>query len=221
MGSMRKSRLSKQKQGKLIEHFVSGSTARCAASIVGINLKSAAYYYHRLREIIAYQLEQESHEVFDGEIEVDESYFGGTRKGKRGRGAAGKVPVFGLLKRGGRVYAKIIPDASSATLLPIIERKVVPDSIVYSDCWRGYNVLDVSEFKHYRINHSKLFADKKNHINGIENFWNQAKRHMRKFNGVPRQHFGLFLKECEWRFNNPNPQTQLCQLKQWVDQFLN
>ena len=221
MCSMRKSRLSKQQQERLIEHFVAGTTARCAASIVGINPKSAAYYYHRLREIIAYQVERESHEVFDGEIEVDESYFGGNRKGKRGRGAAGKVPVFGLLKRGGRVYAKIIPDASSATLLPIIERKVVPDSIVYSDCWRGYNVLDVSEFKHYRINHSKLFADKKNHINGIENFWNQAKRHMRKFNGVPRQHFGLFLKECEWRFNNPNPQTQLCQLKQWVDQFLN
>jgi transposase len=64
--------------------------------------------------------------------------------------------VFGLLKRGGKVYTKIIPDASSATLMPIIQGKVKPDSIVYSDCWRGYNVLDVSEFKHYRINHSKV-----------------------------------------------------------------
>ena len=82
--------------------------------------------------------------MFGGEIEVDESYFGGKRKGKRGRGAAGKIPVFGLLKRGGKVYTKIIPDASSATLMPIIERKVVPDSIVYSDSWKGYNVLDVS-----------------------------------------------------------------------------
>lgn len=217
---MRKSRLSSSIQDKLIEYFVAGATARCAASLVGVNFKTACYYFQRLREIIAGELEAESHEVFDGEIEVDESYFGGTRKGKRGRGAAGKVPVFGLLKRGGRVYTKIIPDASSATLIPIIERKVIPDSIVYSDCWRAYNVLDVSEFKHYRINHSKLFADKKNHINGIENFWNQAKRHMRKFNGIPRQNFGLFLKECEWRFNNPNPQTQLKQLRQWVDERL-
>jgi transposase len=217
---MRKSRLSRSIQDKLMEHFVAGATARCAASLVGVNFKTACYYFQRLREIIAVQLEAESHEVFDGEIEVDESYFGGVRKGKRGRGAAGKVPVFGLLKRGGRVYTKIIPDASSATLIPIIERKVIPDSIVYSDCWRAYNVLDVSEFKHYRINHSKLFADKKNHINGIENFWNQAKRHMRKFNGIPRQNFGLFLKECEWRFNNPNPQTQLSQLRQWVDEKL-
>ena len=171
---MRKSRLKKYIKERLIEHFVAGTTARCAASLVGVNKSTSAYYFHRLREIIAYHLEQEFDEYFDGEIEVDESYFGGRRKGKRGRGAAGKVPVFGLLKRGGRVFTKIIPDASSETLLPIIKQKVVPDSIVYSDCWRGYNVLDVSEFKHYRINHSKLFADKKNHINGIENFWNQA-----------------------------------------------
>ena len=220
MGYMRKSRLSKSKQDRLLEHFVAGTTARCAASLVGVNRNTAAYYFHRLREIITYHLEQEADAVFGGEIEVEESYFGGKRKGKRGRGAGGKVPVFGLLKRKGKVYTKIIADASSATLIPIIERKVVPDSIVYSDCWRGYNALDVSDFKHCRINHSKLFADKRNHINGIENFWNQAKRHLRKFNGVPRAHFGLFLKECEWRFNNPNPQDQLRQIKQWVKPYL-
>ena len=215
---MRKSRLSSAKQSKLLEHFVAGTTARCAADLIGVNRNTAAYYFQRLREIIVVELEQASHEVFAGEIEVDESYFGGTRKGKRGRGAAGKVPVFGLLKRGGKVYTKTIADASSQTLMPIIANKVIPDSIVYSDSWRGYNVLDVSDFKHYRINHSKLFADKQNHINGIENFWNQAKRHMRKFNGVPKANFVLFLKECEWRFNNPTPQAQLLQIKQWVKQ---
>ena len=108
--------------------------------------------------------------MFAGEIEVDESYIGSARKGKRGRGAAGKTPVFGLLKRGGKVYTKIIPDASGETLMPIMARKIVPDSVVYSDSWRGYNVLDVSDFKHYRINHSETVADAKNHINGIENF---------------------------------------------------
>jgi transposase len=217
---MRKSRLNSAKQAKLIEHFVAGTTARFAADLIGVNRNTAAYYFQRLREIIVYQLEQESHEVFAGEIEVDESYFGGTRKGKRGRGSAGKVPVFGLLKRGGKVYTKIIADASGQTLMPIIEHKVIPDSIVYSDSWRGYNVLDISDFKHYRINHSKLFADKQNHINGIENFWNQAKRHMRIFNGVPKANFVLFLKECEWRFNNPTPQAELLILKQWVKQHM-
>ncbi|XDZ65354.1 IS1595 family transposase [Alphaproteobacteria bacterium LSUCC0684] len=215
---MRKSRLSRLKQTKLMEHYVAGTTARCAADLVGVNFKTAAYYFHRLREIIA--LETQNNDVLSGEFEVDESYFGGTRKGKRGRGSAGKVPVFGILKRGGKVYTQIIPDASGQTLIPIIEDRIMPDSIVYSDCWRGYNVLDVSEFKHYRINHSVLFADKKNHINGIENFWNQAKRHMRKFNGIPAKHFPLFLKECEWRFNNPSPQTQLKQVKQWVNKHM-
>ncbi len=211
---MRKSRISRAKQIKLVEHFVAGATARTAGELVGVNKTTAAYYFHRLRELIYRAVADAT--PFAGEIEVDESYFGGHRKGKRGRGAAGKVPVFGLLKRGGKVYAVVIADAKATTLLPILKERIVPDSIVYSDSLPSYNALDVSGFRHLRINHSKLFADGKNHINGIENFWNQAKRHLRKFNGVPKEHFPLFLKECEWRFNNPNPQTQLSQLYQWV-----
>jgi len=103
--------------------------------------------------------------------------------------------------------------------MPIIRQKIEPDSIVYTDCWRGYNALDVSEFKHFRINHSTLFAEKHNHINGIENFWNQAKRHMRKFNGIPRQNFNLFLKECEWRFNMGTPKQLLKDLKKLLKEF--
>ena len=217
MGPMRKSRLSHYKQDRLIEHFVSGSSALTAASLCCVNRKTSAFFFLRLREIIALELEAESEAMFGGEIEVDESYFGGKRKGKRGRGAARKIPVFGLLKRGGKVYTKIISDASGATLIPIIERKVVPDSIVYSDCWKAYNV---SDFKHFRINHSERFADAHNHINGIENFWNQAKRHLRKFNGVPKAQFGLYLKECEWRFNNSDPSDQLSLIRQWVKRYL-
>jgi transposase len=142
---------------------------------------------------------------------VDESYFGGHRKGKRG-----KVAVFGILQRKGRVYTKVIDDASTTTLLPIIRQRVIPDSIVYTDYWRGYNALDVSEFKHYRINHSTLFAHKHNHINGIENFWNQAKRHLRKYNGIPKQHFKPSLKECEWRFNYGSLKQLLETLKIWI-----
>jgi len=213
---MRKSRLSKEKQRRLIELFVAGSTARVAASLVGVNKTTASYYFHRLRLLI---FDHSEHlELLEGEVEADESYFGGRRKGKRGRGAVGKIPVFGLLKRNGQVFTVIIPDAKTDTLMPIIRQKVKPDSIVYTDTFRSYNALDVSEFKHYRINHSKLFANKHNHINGIENFWNQAKRHMRKFNGIPREHFYLFLKECEWRFNNSNPKSQLKQLNHWVKQ---
>jgi transposase len=98
---------------------------------------------------------------FTGEIEVDASYFGGRRKGKRGRGAAGKVPVFGLLKRGVKVYAVVIADAKAATLLPILKNRIVSYSIVYSDSLPSYKALDVAGFRHLRINHSKLFADGK------------------------------------------------------------
>ena len=215
---MRKSRLSKTKQDRLIEYFVAGTTARTTAVLVGVNKSTASYYFHRLRELIFKAVEDET--PFSGEIEVDESYFGGKRKGKRGRGAAGKVPVFGLLKRGGKVYTKIIPNAKAATLMPIMQERIMPDSVVYTDCLSSYNVLDISCFKHYRINHSELFADRKNHINGIENFWNQAKRHLRKFNGVPTDHFHLYLKECEWRLNNPKPDKQLKMLKQLVKETI-
>ncbi len=91
---MRKSRLGRVKQNKLIEHFVAGTTARCASDLVGVNRKTAAYYFERLRRIISVHLEEEAGEFLSGEIEVDESYFGGRRKGRRGRGAAGKTPVF-------------------------------------------------------------------------------------------------------------------------------
>ena len=111
---------------KLMEHFVAGTTARCASELIEINRNTAAYYHKRIRQIIASHLEQGSLEIFDGE------------------------------------------------------------------------------------------ADKHNHINGIENFWNQAKRHLRKFNGVPKRNFPLFLKEAEWRFNNSDLKTQMAQLKQWV-----
>lgn len=196
-----------------MELFVAGCTARAAAELVGVQPNTAITYFMRLRQLIASKLP--SFEL-SGEVEADESYFGGVRKGRRGRGASGKVAVFGLLKRGGKVYTAIIPNAKTETILPIIEEKVEPDSIVYTDTFRSYNALDVSEFRHHRINHSKLFADKQNHINGIENFWNQAKRHMRKFNGIKQDNFYWFLKECEWRFNGGNHQKLLKQLKYWV-----
>ena len=209
---IRKSRLSPRRQNRLLEHFVAGTTARAAAEIIGVQPNTAIRFYMRLRFLIASQLP--SYEL-NGKVEADESYFGGIRKGKRGRGAAGKVAVFGLLKRGGKVFTAIVPNARTETLLPIIEERVTPDSIVYTDTFKAYNALDVTEFHHMRINHSKLFADRGNHINGIENFWNQAKRHLRRFNGIKPNNFHWFLKECEWRFNGGNHQNLYKQLKYW------
>jgi len=86
-------RLLKKIQLKLLEYFVLEVTARLAVDILEIQPNSAALFYRKIREVIEHHLEQESHEIFDGVEELDESYFGGVRKGKRGRGAAGKVAV--------------------------------------------------------------------------------------------------------------------------------
>ena len=209
-------KLSRKQQSRLVEFFVLEVTARSAASVLGIQPNTAALYYRKLRQLIVEQLAMVEHEVFDGAVELDESYFGGVRKGKRGRGAAGKVVVFGLLKRGGKVYAKVVDNARTATLMPVIQRKVAPDSVVYTDSFSSYDALDVSQFHHVRINHSVEFAQGRNHINGIENFWNQAKRVLRKYNGVPKDNFPLFLKECEFRFNFGTHKQQLKTLKEWA-----
>jgi transposase len=108
----RKSRLPRSIQEELIKQFVAGATARAAADLVGVNRHTATLYFSKLREIIALQVEADT-PFFSGEIELDESYFGGQRKSKRGRGAAGKTIVFGLLKRGGKVYTLIVPDTKN------------------------------------------------------------------------------------------------------------
>jgi len=214
--AIKRCKLSKSRQLRLLECFVLEVTARSAADLLGMQANTTMLFYRKVRHLIAGKLAETFPE--HGEFEVDESYFGGVRKGKRGRGAAGKVPVFGILKRGGRVYTKMIADASSKTLLRAIKSKVLPDSIVYTDSFGSYDVLDVAGFKHRRVNHSKTFvAPGGHHINGIENFWNQAKRVLRKYNGIPRKNFYLFLKECEFRFNYGSPKQQFVQLRKWAN----
>ena len=208
------SKLSPWQTGQLLKLFVAGSTARTAAGLVSVHRNTAALFFAKPRGLIAAHQDRELREAFDGEVEIDESSFGGRRKGRRGRGAAGKVAVFGLLKRGGRVYAQMIADCRRDTLLPIIKRRVKPDSVVYSDTFASYDTLSVEGYHHVRINHEEeLAADGGRHINGIENFWNQAKRHLRRFNGIPKGSFHLYLKECEWRFNTGTPENQLKSLR--------
>ena len=69
---------------------------------------------------------------------------------------------------------------------------------------------------HVRIKALQLFAEDRNHINGIENFWNQAKRHLRRYNGIPKHLFHFYLKECEWRFNYRPTANLLKVLLQWI-----
>ena len=94
-------------------------------------------------------------------------------RGKRGRGAANKTPVFGMLKRDGKVYTQIVKNCSANKLIPILsEFSELDESVIYSDCWKAYDgLVDYGAKEHYKVKHSKNeFANGKNHINGIENF---------------------------------------------------
>lgn len=173
------------------------------AQLTDLNRNTINKYLRLIRERIAEECELES--PFSGEIEVDESFFGARRtKGKRGRGASGKTIVFGLFKRNGKVYTRIIPNCSRATLQAVIRGKVDFESTIHSDGWRGYNgLVDLGYKKHYRVQHGDdEFANESSHINGIENFWGIAKMRLAKFRGMSKSTFYLHLKECEFRFNH-------------------
>jgi len=195
--------ISEQKFKEILRCFSIDLTATQTSNLTGLNRNTVNKYYTKFRERIVELCNIDS--PFAGEIEVDESYFGAKRvKGKRGRGAKGKTIVFGLLKRDGKVYTEIVPDAQKDTLQAIIRGKVSIESVIYSDSWRGYNgLVDVGYDKHFRVNHSQNeFANGKNHINGIESFWSYAKIRLVKFHGLDKKTFNLHLKECEFRFNH-------------------
>ncbi|NLX49852.1 MAG: IS1595 family transposase, partial [Methanospirillum sp.] len=135
------------------------------------------------------------------EVELDESYFGGRRKGKRGRGAAGKVPVFGILERGGKVRVEVVRNVKGETLLELTIKKVKRGSLVYTDRFHSYNGLVSYGFRHKRIDHGKRFANGKVYINGIEGFWSFAKERLMKYHGVNPARFPFYLKELEFRYN--------------------
>ena len=202
----RRSRISEKRFRQLARLFALDLSASDTARLTGLTTKTVNRIYLKIRARIAQACERES-PFASGEVEVDESYFGARRvRGKRGRGASGKTPVFGLLKRNGRVYTEIVPDCSKASLQAVIRGRVAPEVVIHSDGWRGYDgLVDVGYARHFRVDHgSNEFAVGAHHINGIESFWSFAKRRLQKFNGVPPHTFYLHLKECEWRFNNRN-----------------
>jgi len=195
--------ISERKFRAILKFFAQDLNAAQTAYFTGLNRNTVNRYLRLIRVRIVELCKQGS--PFQGEIEVDESYFGAKRiKGKRGRGAYGKTPVFGILERGGQVYTEIVPDCAKKTLQAIIRGRVEIDSIIHSDQWRGYDgLVDVGYQKHFRVQHGNdQFALSNSHINGIESFWSFAKRRLEKFHGIPRTTFNLHLKECEYRFNN-------------------
>lgn len=201
---LKNTKLSEYKLRQIIKEFCLDTSASKASLRLKINRNTINRIYSTLRKLIFIETQKES--ILSGEVEVDESYFGARRvRGKRGRGAKGKIPVIGLLKRNGKVYTKIVKRCKRQDLMPVIKGKILEGSTVYTDGWKSYDGLVLNGYKHYRIYHSKdEFARGKNHINGIESFWSYTKRRLAKFNGLPKDKFLIHLKESEFRFNHKN-----------------
>ena len=199
---MRYRRLSKYKIKQIIFCFSEDLTASTTAKLLKLNRKTVNAYFNEFREkILLYSLEEHKKEL--GEFELDESYFGARRiRGKKGRGAAGKTPVFGVLKRNDKVFVTVVPNCSKESLLPIIQGKILEGSTIHTDGWKAYDGLIINGYNHYRVfHHQNEFARGKSHVNGIESFWSFAKRRLAKFNGLTDEKFILHLKETECRFN--------------------
>lgn len=200
-----KSHLSERKFRELLRLFCADVTALSAASLTGLNRNTVNRHHGMPRARIAEACEADS--PFDGEVEADESYFGARRvRGVRGRGARGEAIVSGLLKRGGKVYTRIVPDVTRRTLMQVIEGKVSKDPIMCTDGFASCDGLVGWGCKHhYGVSHGENeFVERGNpgnHINGIESFWGYAKNRLVKYQGIPKEDFYLHLRECEFRFN--------------------
>ena len=193
---------SEDKFRKILRCFSEDINASKTASLSNLHRNTINRIFTLIRKRI-FDISQKNTQE-KGTFELDESYFGARRvRGKRGRGAAGKTPVFGLLKRHGNVYVQIVKNCSRSQLLPIIQGKILEGSTINTDGWKAYDGLILNGYTHHRVYHSKNeFARGKNHVNGIEGFWSFCKRRLAKFNGMNGKLFYLHLKECEWRFNH-------------------
>ena len=169
-------------------------------------VKDLGWSYHKVRnnymnyrtEIFDYLADE--YRKLSGEIECDESYFGGKKKGPRGRGYRQKVKVFGMLERQGKINTAIVDNVSAETLMNEIRQHAEKGIVFYTDQFRSYNSLKFYG-KHIAMDHEKEFGKGKRHINGLEGFWSFAKERLLKYHGVSKSYFHLYLKEMEFRYN--------------------
>ena len=187
----------------VIKLFELSVSANEAAPQAGLSYKTVLKAYDILRRVIIRELAK-TDKALRGEIEADEAYFWGKRKGNRGRGAKNKTIVFGMLERQGKVSLEILPNVKAETLMEATVNKTRKGSMVYTDQWKGYNGLIFHGYKHKTVNHHKMFAKGNVHINTMEGFWSFAKEKMARYHGVSRNKFILYIKEMEWIYNNRN-----------------
>lgn len=184
------------------------SVTRCGISAkqlereLGVTYKTAWRMFKQIRTLMG-----ENVEPLFGEVEMDETYVGGKRRGhKRGRPGkdSHKVPVAGVVQRGGKVAALVTKDTKKRTLMPIVQSKVLPESLVYTDEYRPYEGLEGKGYKHERVPHAeKVYVIGNVHTNTIEGFWSLLKRGISGvYHSVSEKHLQDYVNEYAFRYNH-------------------
>jgi len=207
----------KKTNGKLLKSIISEFLLEHSTDIILSRIKVSKYQLLKTLTLLRKRMTKDIPEVFEGIVEVDETYLGGQwrnkkkgqkkliGKAKRGRGTF-KQPVFGILCRQGKIWAEVVVGVEAAVLQPIIEKKVKKGSIVCSDSWRGYTGIAAKGYVHRLVRHEKEeYSDGKgNHINGLEGFWGYLKRKLKSKGGIRKSRLPIYLGEYVWRYNNRN-----------------
>lgn len=201
-------RLSRKTWLKIVRYFLLGLSGHRIAQLLGVERRRVLRALLRLRHAIATDVPP----VFSGIVEVDETYVGGHWRNRRhyqkgsprGRGTILKTPVFGILCRGGQVWAEVVPDVRRTTLQTLIRRRVQRGTTICSDaCW-SYTGIATKGYVHRLVQHGQgQFSDGRgSHINGLEGFWGYLKRRLAAKGGIRRERLPLYLAEYVWRYNH-------------------
>jgi transposase len=193
-------RIPERLKERLLEYFVLGVPAYRLRFRVPLSLSTIQRFFRLIRRTL-WACEQAEGPWEQGAFECDETCFGGHRPGKRGWGAAGKIIVFGILKRNGEVRATPIMARQKDTVLSLIAQQSSPGSLYYTDDWQAYASLRVRG-KHVVVRKDRGRPRGRDHINGIEGFWSYAKHWLYHYRGVPEKFFPDYLAEISFRFNH-------------------
>ncbi len=185
-----------------------GISAKQLQRETGVTYKTAWRMFKQIRTLL-----NEKHGMFCGQVEADETYVGGARQGKRGRGASGKTIVAGVVERQGDVSASVVPNVQSKTLLPMIIEKTSPDATIYTDEMPSYNRLERMGYEHRVINHNaRQYVNGDIHTNTIDDFWGLLKGGISGvYKHVSPDYLQEYVNEYSFRYNHRKDEQPMFQ----------
>ncbi len=185
-----------------------GISAKQLERELGVTYKTAWRIFNQVRKLMA-----ENVNPLSGHVEVDETYIGGKRHGKRGRGAAGKTVVMGIVERKGNAIAKVVPNVQARTLLPMIKQQVIRENktIIFTDELPSYNQVERLGYAHRIVQHSaKQYVSGIAHVNTVEALWSTIKRGIDGVNhSVSPLHLQSYLDSYLFRYNHRKDEKPL------------